>query len=430
MWDFLDKDNGIYVYDSKFNLVFADKVGMKRRGLKEKSFGENIDKIFGDSNELRKILNDMRNKVAQDEIQMRLTDIRGVLHNDVSSFYGLYFKKKRFVVEVIQENRSVIEVFGIKEKNSGRRELFDFDDIITCNQEMLRVKRRAYESSRSSSNVLIYGETGTGKELMVQAIHKNSSRADRPFIAQNCSAIPKGLMESTLFGSEKGSYTGAVKSMGIFELANKGTLYLDELNSMPLEAQAKLLRVIQEKKLRRVGATKEIEIDVRVIASINETFEEVLQKGKIRSDLFFRLNVISLEIPPLRDRKEDVKRLIEHYIEYFNSRFGKSIQGIEEDCLKRLMDYEWNGNIRELKNLVEGIFNEKDLGTITLEDIKGRAAFGETDYSLSEKVEEYEKKLIMQALKCNNDNISRTAKYLSIPRQTLQSKMKKYFQED
>lgn len=289
------------------------------------------------------------------------------------------------------------------------------------------VQKKAYEASKRESDVLIYGETGTGKELIVQAIHRNSKRGSEPFIAQNCAAIPKGLFESTLFGTEKGSYTDSEKRKGIFELANGGTIYLDELNSMPMEFQGKLLRVLQERKLRRVGGIKEINIDVRVIASINEDFESVLKNKKIRSDLFFRLNIISIELPALREKKDDIPIITKAFIHEFNKKFGAEISGVSHDCMKYLLSYEWPGNIRELRNLIEGVFNNKTIGTIEYQDIKDKLRKNNSidKYDFKKRVQKFEKSLVQEALVLNNNNISKAAQMLNIPRQTLQSKMKK-----
>ncbi|MBZ4644268.1 MAG: domain S-box [Deferribacteraceae bacterium] len=234
---------------------------------------------------------------------------------------------------------------------------FTFDKIIGVTQEINKVKEDAKKASKTNLPVLIVGESGTGKEMIAQAIHYSSSRSNGPFVRINCSAIPKELFESELFGYEKGSFTGADNKgkIGKFEIANNGTIFLDEIGDMPLSLQPKLLRVLEYKEFERVGGNKVIKSDFRIIAATNKPLEDMVKKGEFRADLFFRLNVINIKIPPLRERKEDVPILIQHFIDktlFENKIYGREIK-ITEDALKCLINYSWPGNARELQNIVD-----------------------------------------------------------------------------
>lgn len=302
---------------------------------------------------------------------------------------------------------------------------FTFSDIIGESSLMLTLKSYALKISNQSSPVLIYGETGTGKELFVQAIHNSSKRKNKQFIAQNCAALSGGLLEGILFGTVKGGFTDAEERPGLFELANEGTLYLDELNSMPTELQAKLLRVLQDGYIRRVGDIEERRVDVRVIASTNVEPEHCVNNGIIRKDLYYRINTISLRIPELRNRRSDIPLLVQHFIYKHNLKIGANIKAISSDALEKLVRYNWPGNIRELENIIEGIMNIKQSGTIDEGDLPESIRNIESK-TLFELMEETEMKIILEALKLWNNNISKTARYLGIPRQTLQNKIKKY----
>lgn len=303
---------------------------------------------------------------------------------------------------------------------------YTFEDIVGDSWKIVECREKGKKVSRTSSPILIFGETGTGKELFVQAIHNSSNRSRKPFIAQNCAAIPANLLEAMLFGTVKGGFTGAEDKKGLYEQANGGTLYFDELNSMPLELQGKILRVLQEGIIRRVGGTEAKQIDVRTIASINESPELLLEKGSLRRDLYYRLNVVRIDIPPLRERKEDIPTLVDYFINKFNYKFNGSIIGVEEMALEKLILSEWEGNVRELEHIIEGAFNLNQDGYITLKDLQdaGLNKFARIK-SLSEKLMEVEKKYILEALVITKYNVSRAAQILKIPRQTLQSKIKK-----
>lgn len=319
---------------------------------------------------------------------------------------------------------------------------YTFEDLKGQSPAFQKAIKMAKRAAKTSSSVLIYGETGTGKELFVQGIHHTSSRSENPFIAQNCAAFPESLLESILFGTSKGSFTGAVDRPGIFEQANGGTILLDEINSMGLQLQAKLLRVLQEGYVRRVGGLKDIPVDVRIIATTNEDPQVILEKGKIRKDLYYRLNVVNVNIPPLRERKEDIPILSEFFVRKYNDRLDLNVAGITEECMRSFWMYPWPGNVRELENAVEGAMNlssgEKWLDEDCFPDYIFREAeknFAHAQNNLhvtldefvdlSEVIQQVETAYIKKAMLSSNGNISQAAQRLGIKRQTLQHKLKK-----
>lgn len=327
-------------------------------------------------------------------------------------------------------------------KASGAR--YHFPDILTHNAVMEALKKKAMKAAQSRSPVFVYGETGTGKELFVQSIHNHSARRDQPFIAQNCAALPASLLESILFGTVKGSFTGAENRPGLFELADGGTLFLDELNAMPLELQAKLLRVLQEGVIRRVGDSRVLEVDVRVMAASNVLPMEAVEQGQLRADLYYRLNVLSLEIVALRERQEDILPLAHHFLQHFNYQFNRLVTGFSPELDQRLLTYSWPGNVRELEHaiesamhLVEGDRIEVEHFPIKMVGKKGDQSAASTSTSssvtdgnpsrpLREALEETEHSLIQAALEHTSGNVKQAAILLDIPRQTLQYKMSKW----
>lgn len=284
----------------------------------------------------------------------------------------------------------------------------------------------------SGSIVLITGESGSGKELVAREIHNHSPRHKGPFIEVNCAAIPKELIESELFGHEKGSFTGAIeRKKGKFELADGGTLFLDEIGDMSKEAQAKVLRVIETKEFQRVGGAKNIKVDVRIIAATNKDLEEEVKRGNFREDLFYRLNVIPIRVPPLRERKEDIPLLAEHFLQLIAEQFGRPKKRVSEDAMKALMEYHWPGNVRELKNLIERLVIMSSGEIITEEDIKtylGIAPRGIQNYfrlnTLKEARDAFERDFILKKLEENNWNISKTAESINLERTALYRKLK------
>lgn len=313
---------------------------------------------------------------------------------------------------------------------------YTFDDIYGENPKFKAAVERAKKAAKNDASVFIYGETGTGKELFAQSIHYGGPRNDKPFLAQNCAAIPESLLEGILFGTTKGSFTGAVDRAGLFEQANGGTLLLDEISAMPYELQSKLLRVLQENYVRRVGGNKDIPIRVRIIATVNEPPETLIEQGKLRKDLYYRLNVINISIPSLRERPDDIPVLAERFLEKHNKRFEKELWMVSDEAVKKLQKYDYPGNVRELENIIEQtvsmaekehVLTEK---LLSMPETSKKAAIHDIDYDAEMPLDEYldtiEEKIIKAAMVESDGNITRAAEALQIKRQTLQHKLKKY----
>ncbi|MCR1898226.1 sigma 54-interacting transcriptional regulator [Irregularibacter muris] len=310
---------------------------------------------------------------------------------------------------------------------------YNFSDIIGKSREIQRAKEIAHIATQSNSNVLILGETGTGKEVFAQSIHNASNRGNKPFVAINCAAIPENLMESSFFGYADGAFTGAKKggTQGVFEQANGGTLFLDEISEMHLDLQSKILRVLQERKVRRIGSQNEIDLDIRVISASNKDLDKMVKEGIFRQDLYYRLNVLDIPLPSLRYIREDIPLLVRNGIKRMNITFGKFVEDIEEDALHILVNYSWPGNVRELMNCIEKSFNLiGNERVIRVEHLPRniKASFNIKDVEengLEEMLQEYEREIIENALKLNDGIKSKTAEYLRISTTTLWRKMNK-----
>jgi DNA-binding NtrC family response regulator len=316
------------------------------------------------------------------------------------------------------------------------RETGRLGDLVGGSKAMQDVMRIVEMAAPSSASVLITGETGSGKEIVARTIHKLSPRASGPFVAINCSAIPETLMESEIFGHERGAFTGAAeRRIGCFELADGGTLLLDEIGEMPAPTQAKLLRVLEDRKVRRLGSKSETPVDVRVLAATNKDPENAVGQGQMRQDLFFRLNVFHIHLPPLRDHKEDIPLLVEYILHDVNEKHGKHVRGIGAEIMDIFMSHTWPGNIRELRNVLERstIMCEKDMITRScLPDEFGKTqAKGPSDLSnirfpVGTTVDAMERELILQTLNATGNNKTRAADLLGISLKTLHNKLKEY----
>lgn len=330
--------------------------------------------------------------------------------------------------------------------------------IVTKSQKLKRIKDRLPEIARNDSNVFLYGETGTGKEIFARAIHLLSNRKNHPMITQNCAAIPQNLMESTFFGTETGGFTGAENKLGLFELANHGTLFLDEINSMDVQMQAKLLTAMEKGVIRRVGGQRDIPFDTRIICASNEQPQVLMQSGRFREDFYYRISSVKISIPPLRERREDIIPLTEHYIKLYDRKMGKSITGLTEMTLEMFMNWYWPGNVRELRNTIESAFNFETTDKITLGSISelleeinnkgaeyhgliesGNKALSDGQSSdiervkqmlaagcvnIEELLEDYERKIILEALK-QNRKLKVAAEKLGISPQRLDYRLRK-----
>lgn len=347
-----------------------------------------------------------------------------------ASAYPIYNNDKRIqeIIFIFQELKKVRKLAG---KISSGRAIYTFDKIIGEDEEFLKVISFCKKIANSKSTILIMGESGTGKEIIAQSIHNHSNRNEEPFIAVNCGAIPRNLIESELFGYEEGSFTGAKRggSAGKFELADGGTIFLDEIGEMPLDMQIKLLRVIEERVINRIGGGKPIPVNVRIIAATNKDLKQEVQKGNFRKDLFYRLNVLPVYLPPLRTRKEDISLLIEFFMKTISKTLNKRPVNIPEEYLNYLKNYNWPGNIRELENVVELIINTESIpmDLDSKRNIKPQTdsvdVYAENEYL---KLEHIEKQHIVKVLKKYKGSISLSAKVLGIGRNTLYRKLEKY----
>ena len=315
---------------------------------------------------------------------------------------------------------------------------YKFKNLVGDSDAMQKVFQLIEKTATTDSTIMICGESGTGKELVARAIHYNSDRKDGPMVPVNCGAIPEDLLESELFGYEKGAFTGAFKTrIGRFELANGGTVFLDEIGDMSPALQVKVLRVLQEHEFERVGGVKSIKVDIRVIAATHRDLEKAVKQDVFREDLYYRLNVIPLTLPPLRERRSDILLLVHHFIEKFNREKKQSIEMVSPEVIKTFMRYHWPGNVRELENLIERLVILKGEGVIEQEDLPEKVLksewtdmippidIAERGISFSTAVSEFERELILQALKKTNWVKNRAAKLLQLKRTTLVEKMKK-----
>lgn len=354
-----------------------------------------------------------------------------VMFKDIKDLYALTSKMKNMESEIEYYREQLIKERGAK---------YSFENIVGVSEKLTATKNMAKRASASDSNVLILGESGTGKELFAHSIHNASKRGAGPFVKINCAAIPAELLESELFGYEGGAFTGARKEgkIGKFEMANKGSIFLDEIGDMPLQMQVKLLRVLQEREIERVGATKTKKIDVRVIAATNKNLESLVREGEFRKDLYYRLNVMTLSIDPLRSRKEDIEPLADFFIKKLSDEMGRYVKYITPEAMKYLKEYDWPGNIRELENIIERAINLLDSDMvikpihIPTKIIQGTYKGNSTGEArvLKDILENVEKEVILQTLKENEGNKQKTAKDLSISRTSLYQKLKQYGVED
>ena len=308
---------------------------------------------------------------------------------------------------------------------------YSFENIIGKSPAMKKVFETIELVAPSKANVLIYGESGTGKEMIADAIHHNSPRRDKPYIKVHCAAIPETLLESELFGHEKGAFTGAVaRKRGRFELANHGTIFLDEIGELSLQMQVKLLRVIQEREFVRVGGEESIKVDVRIISATNKDLREAVKNGTFREDLYYRLNVVSIYVPPLRERKDDIPLLVHKFIEEFSKENNKQIDGITNGALQALISYDWPGNVRELRNVIESIVVLTKNKIITEEDIPAYILNKEEEsyikIPVGTSLQEAEKRLIEFTLQNTGGNKTKASEILKIGRKTLHRKIDEY----
>lgn len=366
---------------------------------------------------------------------------RGQEITTINNTFPIFNQNKKVIgaIEAAKDISNLERLIKDTILNKGETK-YTFESIIGESENFLAVIEQSKRSTRTASSILIVGETGTGKELFAQSIHNGSNRSTMPFISQNCAALPDSLIESILFGTKKGAFTGSIERPGLFEQAHGGTILLDEINSLNPQLQAKLLRTIQERTIRRVGDTKDIDIDVRIIATINEDPLEAIANSHLRKDLYYRLSVVTLFIPPLRERKQDIHLLAHSFIRKFNDLFDLAIEDLSEESYSLFYDYEWPGNVRELEHIIEGAMNlleatDKTIQTSHLPTfskkkvpIKNnqREEVSEPLRSLEDYLSTTEKLYLENVLKQYHFNVSQAAKALQISRQSLQYRLRKY----
>ncbi|HBD63651.1 MAG TPA: sigma-54-dependent Fis family transcriptional regulator [Clostridiales bacterium] len=441
--------SGLFIVNKEGIVVFYNQSANDLAGLNvENAIGKHMLEIFPKLTEETSTI-------------MRALTTGEVIKNYVQNYYNYQMKLVTILSNTVPfyENGEIagaIEIFSDVDqyKNQNRynkkqeseiidRAYYTVDDIVGVSQFVNDIKLKIKKIADSKSPVLVYGETGTGKELIVQSIHNLSKRRGNPFIAQNCAAIPVTLLESMLFGTALGSFTGAKDSKGLIEAADGGTLFLDEINSMDIMIQAKLLRVLQEGQVRRIGENKTRFVDVRIITALNQDPYKAIEEGRLRNDLFYRLNVINFSILPLRERSEDLEVLSYYFLNEFNRVLNKNIKSFTDDVIEFFRSYSWPGNIRELRHSIEHAVNITEKDVIAIEDLPKYIDMNHKESDdiqenrveeknevvinapLNEMMNEYERKIISESLRQNNYNVLKTSKRLDIPRQTLYYKMEK-----
>ena len=426
-------DEGIMVVNKKFQIdIFNNYCEKVYHCKKEEVIGTDIRELIGEDAPAIKLIN---GGLRYDNVEVNIKTERGEVH---------YLTTGRSIIDddnnilgAVASIRDIHKAIEIANVISGTPEVA-FKEIVGNSNKIENVKKLVKTVAKSDSTILFRGESGTGKELFAKAIQSLSSRKNQPFVTISCAALPDNLIESELFGYEKGSFTGALNSgkEGLFKEAHGGTLFLDEIGELSMVLQAKLLRVLQEGVIRKIGSTKEESVDVRIIAATNRNLEEMIKQGKFREDLYYRLNVIPIIIPPLRERLEDISPLVNLFISKFNKKLGKEIKGTELSFINRLLQYNWPGNIRELQNVIERAMNLCDGEIISLQNLIldiGVANQVEIKIDLEENivlklkevVEICEKQAIVTALR-KNKSMRKTAKELGVSHTTIINKVNKY----
>ncbi|REJ23859.1 MAG: sigma-54-dependent Fis family transcriptional regulator [Caldibacillus debilis] len=415
---------GILIIDTEGKIIKANDQLKKLLCLDRHLEGKRINEFFANLSIPSNRPVNLQNK----ELHLKVKpsgNIHHVMVDKIPIYKDSHWIGSMVMLKEIQKVRQFVNHL------SGNQAKITFDDIIGQEPHFLQKLNEAKLAAATDSNVLIMGESGTGKEMLAQAIHNASKRRNKPFIAINCGGIPRDLLGSELFGYVEGAFTGAKKggSAGKFELADGGTLFLDEIGEMSLEMQVLLLRVIQEKEVTRIGGHKVIPVDVRIIAATNKNLREEVQKGSFREDLFFRLNVMPITLPPLRERKEDIPLLARHFIGRLCQKLNKPFPEIRPDFLEALMQYDWPGNIRELQNIIERTLNRTTDPVLSAKDLPDEVFQNFPRPKMEEAAlhrDDIKKQAIIRALYVCNGNISKAARQLGISRSTFYRQMKKY----
>ncbi|QUG41796.1 sigma 54-interacting transcriptional regulator [Psychrobacillus sp. INOP01] len=354
------------------------------------------------------------------------------LHNGTSIVGAIEFSKHYYQKENIQ----LLDQFASHKMYRKNNTIYTIDNLVSQSNIMEEIKNKIKKVSSTDSTILINGETGTGKEIVAQSIHNLSNRYTQPFVSIKCAEIPSSLLEHILFGTEKDTFTGTPDFLGILEQANGGTIFLDEISAFDIKLQAKLLRVIEDKLIRRVGGKQDIHLNIRVIAATNDNPDKLVKENLLREDLYYRLSVFQLDLPRLSDRKEDITPLIDYFIEFYNRHMQIKIEKLDDQVKLAFQQYNWPGNVRELKNAIETAYNNASSKEINLNDIPAKIrnyssvlekkSFTENNFNLKDKVEEYEKNLIVIELNITGGKLAETSRRLGISKQLLKYKMEKY----
>lgn len=446
IYDILDHlDEGIHIIDAQGRNVYYNRFALNIDGINEdKAIGKHLTEVYPSLDEKSStLLRAVRTGKPVYSREQNFVNYKGRKITTINTSIPIINGNK--ILGAIEISKDITHVKEMSEriidlqdrlierrtnKSSTSESIYKFSDIIGNNKEMVILKDMAKRASETDASIFISGETGTGKELFVHSIHNASKRRNMPFITQNCAALPSGLLEGLLFGTSRGGFTDAKDRPGLFELADGGTLFLDEINSMPLELQSKLLRVLQDGNIRRVGGTTTKTVDVRIISATNIDPELAIEKKYLRQDLYYRLNVVNINIPPLRERRDDINLLTNYFIEKYNFKLNKFTKGISKEALEIFESYPWEGNVRELEHTIEAIMSIEDIDIIDPVHIPqkiktNRSKIESENTSLTQVLENTERELILKALESTDYNITHTAQKLQIPRQTLQYRMKK-----
>ena len=444
---------GILISDKNSKIIFYNKEMAKLDGLRQgEVIGKKITEVYkvdDDHSEHVYVLNTGNpikegNRIyytAQgNQVDMVYRTLPVFKENEIIGVYSLcrnVAKLKELLERTMQLQNPNLELGLSAELELNNRTIYTFEDIIGNSQVMNQLKTEAKQIAASNTPILITGETGTGKELFAQSIHNYSQKSSEPFLAINCAAIPENLLESLLFGTVRGAFTGATDMSGFFEQAGVGSIFLDEINSMTLSLQAKILRVLQERKARRIGSPKEYFVKCKIISSTNKDPLISLDRQEIRSDLYYRLAGLVLTIPPLREHKEDMDELINYFIKRYSSIYKKGPLKFNKELIEVLEAYNWPGNIRQLQHIIENLIIRADKGQLSIEHLPTHfkreilshvktAPKSKLKVDLNKKLAEYEKSIICEVLRKTKWNISKSASYLGLNRQNLQYKIKKY----
>ncbi|MCP4351729.1 MAG: PAS domain S-box protein [Desulfobacterales bacterium] len=461
-------DDGVIIADTSGTIIFYNDQQAELDGLDPVNvIGRKVVDVYNLDEDTSKIMRCLKNRKPLVGHFFIYQTMKGKVVNTIHSVFPLFKNNSLtgaicFVKDYNLLDKTIASTSTLMTQdkpNLGNGTRFTFADIVSTDKKMLKCLKTARLAADSPSPVMLLGETGTGKEMFAQSVHNYSSRKKRDFMAVNCAAIPENLLEGILFGTTKGAFTSALDRPGLFEQANGGTLFLDEVDSMPVVLQSKLLRVLQEKKVRRVGSLNEIEIDLKIISTVNREPRQAIADNILRIDLFYRLGVVFIHIPLLRDRPSDIRVLTDHFVKKLNFILGKKVETISDEVVQLFLKYDWPGNVRELEHIIEGAMNmigdEKTIHARHLPDYfrniqkcqevpAEKTEMSETDslppekalgrirqpaiaalVSQSEEMAEKEKEIICRTLEEHKGNVSRSARSIGISRQLLHYKIKK-----